>query len=560
MRELTVNRQTLPLAKNKIEYEVDKEKSKDGINIFFTSKTPHGLMYPYNVILRKEYGKEAQILRKESGKYTIPTHRIFPVTVIDDYHFMITFNKYELAKVDNHDFSGKGAVLSFKERSIYEYVNDVNDFRVKSAGVEYSGSRCNKEDNDEDAVSNYIIFKDPMPYVNTDSMVFVKNTWHLNDDGEFDSDNISIYENEIYINISIPFISDKSFCLGDENSIVETYMKDVMTEVIPKVIDNEKRQFLPAMAQGSIFKLSAGLEFNLHFRNRESISSSSVEKILTDTWSTDDMKIWNGFEKYGNGIRRSNVYLNDDNGDELNDLGFTEDDIKFQRKRLKKSFIRLSFYSSKNLLDKELLYYSTIHFDTGKLYQKYCNIQNKIDENTNESLSVFDPDRVDEDLRLSANFSVGNKFDSTKSSEGFYLYLFPDEVLGENQTRTIYMKVEFNHAGFGKTVPMMLPRERYAKKTDVSRNVVYSSEINYNVTNFPLLSTSEDFPLTFMGDEGSTDVERYTDAIMIPVNITYDRINNAYLYYFPWYNRANENKIIINLWEPRMRGEYNGDS
>mgnify|MGYP006976657391 CR=1 FL=1 len=41
-----------------------------------------------------------------------------------------------------------------------------------------------------------------------------------------------------------------------------------------------------------------------------------------------------------------------------------------------------------------------------------------------------------------------------------YLQGLADDVnvnRDENGERTIYMKVEFNHAGYGKTIPMMLP-------------------------------------------------------------------------------------------------------
>ena len=56
------------------------------------------------------------------------------------------------------------------------------------------------------------------------------------------------------------------------------------------------------------------------------------------------------------------------------------------------------------------------------------------------------------------------------------------------------------------------------------------------------------------------DIERYTDSIMIPINIIYDKTLKSYLYYCPWYNRGNENKIVFNLWEPRVRGGINGDN
>jgi hypothetical protein len=56
----------------------------------------------------------------------------------------------------------------------------------------------------------------------------------------------------------------------------------------------------------------------------------------------------------------------------------------------------------------------------------------------------------------------------------------------------------------------------------------------------------------------SMDIERYTDSVMIPVNIKYDKNLKSYIYYFPWFNRANEDRITINLWEPRTKGSING--
>ena len=48
-----------------------------------------------------------------------------------------------------------------------------------------------------------------------------------------------------------------------------------------------------------------------------------------------------------------------------------------------------------------------------------------------------------------------DEFYTQKSSEGFNIYFFPDEVIAtENVGKTIYMKVEFNHAGYGRTIPM----------------------------------------------------------------------------------------------------------
>ena len=130
------------------------------------------------------------------------------------------------------------------------------------------------------------------------------------------------------------------------------------------------------------------------------------------------------------------------------------------------------------------------------------------------------------------------------------------------------MKVEFNHAGYGKTIPMMLPRHKYqlVENEDGTTEYNYKSQ-KYHQSYPPIESTSEDFPTSFLieevvdknGNKGiAMDFERYTDSIMIPVNIIYDTVTKNYLYYFPWFNRAKEKKITINLWEPRIRGGING--
>ena len=57
---------------------------------------------------------------------------------------------------------------------------------------------------------------------------------------------------------------------------------------------------------------------------------------------------------------------------------------------------------------------------------------------------------------MSSQFSVKDKYTSQSSSDGFYLYLWKDNETGFTPT-DIYMKVEFNHAGFGRTIPFMMP-------------------------------------------------------------------------------------------------------
>jgi hypothetical protein len=62
----------------------------------------------------------------------------------------------------------------------------------------------------------------------------------------------------------------------------------------------------------------------------------------------------------------------------------------------------------------------------------------------------------DESVRLSSRLVVDNKYDTDTSSEGFYIYMFREYSQKLHQKR-IYMKVEYNHAGIGKTIPFFIP-------------------------------------------------------------------------------------------------------
>ena len=575
MRDLAINRRTISFNKNVIEIDsVEKNINlSDNNATVFTFKTvePHGLAQDSSVMLVKAFARDVVPIRQQARKYTHTTQREYNIEIVDIKTFNIRFENYELIEVENFALPGGNAVIQTLEKTMFEYSNDVdnNNFIIKSMGVEYRGSRGlvwdeEKQEymNEMTSTANSIVFNEPIPSLNGRGSVFVKNTWHLKDDNEtFDIVNISIYDDNNHMTTSIPLLTSANFKISDDESIVDKYYNDIMEQLVPEIIDNEKRQFLPSIAQGKSLKLANSIEFNLHFRNRYDLDIASGEKErLTENWSTTDEQLWNGFkiDETTGRLTRINEGLTDSHSDELNDLGFTEDDIKFRKTKIRKSFLRLMFYSSNDPLSRELLYYSTIFLDSGELYTKYANIKNTL--NLNEYVShAFDKTRTDDDLRLSAKFTVKNKFNSTKSSEGFYLYLFPDEVGEENTARTIYMKVEFNHAGYGKTVAMMLPRVRFnVIGYDDNGDNIYGDKMSYGIGNFPLNSSDSDFPLTFtkISDNGmiDNDYERYSNSVMIPVNIVYSKEKKTYLYYFPWYNRANENKIIINLWEPRMRG------
>ena len=52
-----------------------------------------------------------------------------------------------------------------------------------------------------------------------------------------------------------------------------------------------------------------------------------------------------------------------------------------------------------------------------------------------------------------------NKYESNDSSEGFYLYMFRDYATNMHPSK-LFMKVEFNHAGLGKSLLFTLPTSK----------------------------------------------------------------------------------------------------
>ena len=177
-----------------------------------------------------------------------------------------------------------------------------------------------------------------------------------------------------------------------------------------------------------------------------------------------------------------------------------------------------------------LLFYSTIFLDGGDLYGKYIkNIEKKI-ENPEISLVNYN-DKISQEKNLTLSFKIYDRYNKEKCSEGFYLYLFPDGIIdseGNLKERTIYMKADFNHAGYGMTIPLMRPTQ------------------NGQVTPYLNIPTSLINPNT-------GDVSKYYDSIYIPVNIRYDVDKDDYIYYFTICERESDKSTLkFDLYEPKV--------
>ena len=274
------------------------------------------------------------------------------------------------------------------------------------------------------------------------------------------------FENEKpVVNIPIPFSNSFETNLYQSDLLQEYFIDEEKKKVINNIVDMEKDVYYPVVktSDNTLVDIQS-IKFNLHFREHRG-----------ENWLIDGNCYWNGVHKNDkNKLIVDEVLTNDNASDLLCFLGFTNNDIRFQKNKLKKSFLRLSFYDSTNPANQNLVGYSTIFLDGGNLFSKYVKyfdtegymlVNYDIDKfgeydtsNKNDKVIGNRVDRernFNEEYRLSSQFTIKGKNTSSSSSEGFYVYLWKDNSSGLPQD--IYMKVEFNHAGYGRTIPFMMP-------------------------------------------------------------------------------------------------------
>lgn len=346
--------------------------------------------------------------------------------------------------------------------------------------------------------------------ISNNDLLEIEDTRFINKDGSLYED-ILIYEYSEHLNFSLPISKNITTGLNDED-IAKAYFKEKKDELIPGIIDYEKKCFTPVYKNENKLNYVSKINFNLFFRDRTE----------NKEWNTNDTKGWFQYkmDENGNFVKEEKIT----NGDLISVLNFTDEDVYYRKKKISKSFLRLSFYDTNNPLNQMLLFYSTIFLDSGELYTKYIkNIEKKIE---NPDLSLVNYKDLEDNLTVS--FNVVDRNNRKKSSEGFYLYLFPDK-LNNDKEKTIYMKAEFNHAGYGKTIPLIHPNNGVKCLT---------------------FDDKDSFPTSLINEENGSLKEFYRQ-LYIPLTVKYDDVLNDYVYYFNIAKRDNK-EIIMNLYEPKI--------
>lgn len=317
-----------------------------------------------------------------------------------------------------------------------------------------------------------------------------------------EQDQFVITVDRSYFDVVIPISQAFDVTTSREEFINEHLVDEETDRVINTSADMEKFVYHPVyITEGSspsnfhtepIYKI----KFNLHFRKRD----TDWKVIETDYWNgVDDNGQLYDYDGSGNNpffsykpTQDPQTYQMIDNRNKQSDLlsylGFTNADVKYQKNKLKKSFLRLSYYDSPRVTSQNLIGYSTVFFDAGRAFGKmmdngtkapyhvsgdtnigHFNTGIRVNSEPYGSLLIdqygFPISNDDiEEMRISSQFCVEDKYFSTNCSEGFYLYLWADND-PLNIPTDLYMRVEFNHAGYGRTVPFMMPYKFFDEDT-----------------------------------------------------------------------------------------------
>lgn len=427
--------------------------------------------------------------------------------------------------------------------------------------------------------------------VNTDNTLYVPKS---SDEYYSITDDLLIYVNNRYINV--PLILD--FNSGGnplQSDVVENeFYQAERDKVINKIVDMERDVYIPKVLKDGVYAGSESdfrdiseIQINLHFRTRD--ENWKVQEDAKMGWDLQSSAKTNWFitdyYPYKDILEDSNdgrKPLLDTASELMGLLYFENGDIYYQKSRVANTFIRLSFYDSIDPQSQSLLHTSTVFMDEHMLFKKYVDnskkgvrqylgvsdkeiddynavVTNRIvvngepldedykhdkpkEEPTPPTKKVLSAVTLDDEHRLSSRFTIKNKYATDTSSEGFYLYIFK-EYSPNLKPKPIYMKVEFNHAGIGHTIPFMRPMIFSGGTND---------EVWYPKSGITLSNTGDVKTLK----EGIR-LQDFYSQIYIPLYAVFDYKNREYAYVFDdRYVKVDDNGVAqLNLFEVKIKDE-----
>lgn len=355
-----------------------------------------------------------------------------------------------------------------------------------------------------------------------------------------DLSTISIYKNRYNLDIQLPLFSSNRTDLLKQYSIDERFFEVEREKVINKGIEMEKSIFTPVFKNNTDVKEVYKINFNIHLRHHSE----------DEEWKTTDDDYWNGV--YYNTTDKETLEIKKEffsesykdckerQSDNLYLMGFTDNDVMYQKSRLKKTFLRLSIYDSPYLTEQNLIGYSTIFLDSNRLFaKKIKNLRTEgyktysFGNGSNVKTGLigigvkreFNSEVDDvENYRLSSQFSVQDRYSSSDCSEGFYLYLWKNYIQGTTP-RDLYIHIDVNHARFGRSLPLMMPFFGPLKNDswDGACEYTWKEEVKKGVKSFDDIVND--------WNNGGYNIQRYLRYSYIHFKCKYDKENNRNIYY-----------------------------
>lgn len=223
------------------------------------------------------------------------------------------------------------------------------------------------------------------------------------------------------LRISLPMAQDFDTTLNQDDAIGQ-YIEETALSSINSIVDYEKQQFVPVYNGKDVQKMV----FKIHLRKRTDY----------DEWKTNDTLLWNNDE-------------NSLSGDSIEYMGFDEEDVYYQRKKVTETFLRMSIYNTRDRRTQKLLYTAKIYLNSSDLYGQY--IENLAKKKDNPNNRLFENPLSG----IQTEFICTHKYDYSASTEGFYFHLFPSN-LNEDDNGKVFIKFELNNARYGYTLPLVM--------------------------------------------------------------------------------------------------------
>ena len=192
--------------------------------------------------------------------------------------------------------------------------------------------------------------------------------------------NLILMKKAAYFSIPVGLYEDVTNKIEYQELVTNQYYDDEAEKAINKLVDMEKDMYSPRFitkdGDNEIKNLVSSLVFNLHFRTRdldtwkiiddEGLNSENVpltanymycNYFITDYYPYNCYIRENNFNSFG---------MLAENSDLLGFMYFTTDDVSGKRDKLKKSFLRLTLFDSKNPEKQNMLGTSTLYFDVDR--------------------------------------------------------------------------------------------------------------------------------------------------------------------------------------------------